>query len=364
MCVSAVFGQENTDTEKHRIAVYLIPSNNVDSEIRRVVNNQVINTLQKTGKYALIERNEAFITQIDKERGTQQSGRVLDNQITELGREFGAVAVCIVDAGILMGELSVDMRMVSVERATVIRSGSADGKYGGPSDIRKIVDRATADMFGEAPQGGGYSNNNNAPRGSRRNGEIYNPDGIELVYVEGTGSGIMAKSFYIGKYEVTQAQWRAIMGNNPSKFKGDKLPVENVSWNDVKEFITKLNAKTGRKYRLPTESEWEYAARGGNKSQGYEYSGSNNTYTVAWYDDNSNTTRPVGTKDSNELGIYDMSGNVWEWCEDCYNGNCSNRVLRGGSWRSAAQHCSVSDRIYRAPGYRYDNVGFRLVIIP
>ncbi|MDR2970771.1 MAG: formylglycine-generating enzyme family protein [Bacteroidales bacterium] len=187
-------------------------------------------------------------------------------------------------------------------------------------------------------------------------------------------------SFYIGKYEVTQALWWAVMGNNPSYFKGDNLPVEKVSWDDVQQFIRKLNEMTGKRFRLPTEAEWEYAARGGNKSQGYKYSGSNSLYNVAWYDDNSGEkTHPVGTKNPNELGIYDMSGNVWEWCGDWYGENYyssspasnptgpsygSARVLRGDSWGASAEHCRVSRRHSNAPDDRADDYGFRLLLVP
>lgn len=128
----------------------------------------------------------------------------------------------------------------------------------------------------------------------------------------------LTKDYYIGKYEVTQALWQVVMGNNPSDFKGDNFPVEKVSWNDCQAFITKLNGMTGRKFRLPTEAEWENAARGGRKSQAYQYCGSNNISDVAWYwDNNTGMTHPVGGKLPNELGIYDMSGNVLEWCQDC-----------------------------------------------
>ncbi|GHT29262.1 hypothetical protein AGMMS49574_05550 [Bacteroidia bacterium] len=219
---------------------------------------------------------------------------------------------------------------------------------------------------------------------------------IEMVYVQGgtfsmgcsgeQGSdcgddekplhSVTVSNFNIGKYEVTQAQWKQIMGSIPSYFKDDNLPVENVSWEDVQEFISKLNAATGKRYRLPTEAEWEYAARGGNRSQGYKYSGSNNLNNVAWYWDNSsNKTHPVGAKSPNELGVYDMSGNVWEWCSDRYGDYNSSsqtnptgpstgsyRVLRGGSWSGRAEGCRVSLRDYNAPGIRYYNVGFRLVL--
>lgn len=128
----------------------------------------------------------------------------------------------------------------------------------------------------------------------------------------------LTNDYYIGKYEVTQTLWQVVMGSNPSEIKGNNLPVETVSWDDCQEFILKLNRMTGRKFRLPTEAEWEYAARGGKKSRGYLYSGSSNIDDVAWYGNNDDKTHQVGMKQANELGIYDMTGNVWEWCQDLY----------------------------------------------
>jgi formylglycine-generating enzyme required for sulfatase activity len=194
---------------------------------------------------------------------------------------------------------------------------------------------------------------------------------------------VTVSSFNIGKYEVTQGQLEAVMDSNPSYFKtGDNYPVEQVSWDDIvgtsgayteikgiryyeNGFIYKLNQLTGKNYRLPTEAEWEYAARGGNKSKGYIYSGSNNVGDVAWYGgDSGSRTQEVGTKQANELGIYDMSGNVWEWCSDWYGSYTadaqtnptgpaggSRRVGRGGGWNGNG-----------SPGYRDDNVGFRVVL--
>ena len=189
---------------------------------------------------------------------------------------------------------------------------------------------------------------------------------------------VTLSDYYIGETQVTQALWKAVMGDNPSFFKGDdNLPVEKVSWEDIVErFIPALNRKTGRTFRLPTEAEWEYAARGGNKSKGYKYSGSDNIDEVAWYDGNSrDKTHPVRGKKANELGLYDMSGNVWEWCHDWYGDYSSGaqtdpkgpdkgsiRVLRGGSWCSGERYCRVSDRDSDAPGDRNDVIGFRLVL--
>ena len=189
---------------------------------------------------------------------------------------------------------------------------------------------------------------------------------------------VRLSDFCIGKYEVTQDEWEVVMGTNPSHFKGVNKPVECVSWNDCQEFIKKLNKLTGLQFRLPTEAEWEYAARGGNKSKGYKYSGSNIIGNVAWYWDNSNQkTHPVGTKAPNELGIYDMSGNVWEWCSDWYSSSYyssspannptgpatgSDRVYRGGSWLHFADYCRVANRILNNPDYRYSSLGFRLAL--
>lgn len=187
----------------------------------------------------------------------------------------------------------------------------------------------------------------------------------------------LTNDYYIGKYEVTQSLWCALMDNNPSYFKGDNLPVEQVSWDDCQKFINKLNDITGSKFRLPTEAEWEYAARGGKKSRGYQYSGSNKISDVAWYSSNSeHKTQPVGLKLANELGLYDMSGNVDEWCFDRFgfysalsqtnplgadDGIC--RVYRGGSWEQTAGFCRSSDRSnYGTSKNRIYNLGFRLAL--
>jgi formylglycine-generating enzyme required for sulfatase activity len=186
-------------------------------------------------------------------------------------------------------------------------------------------------------------------------------------------------TFYMCKYEVTQALWERVMGDNPSNFSGcAQCPVVQVSYDDVQAFLSKLNALTGGQYRLPSEAEWEYAARGGNKSRRTKYAGSDYLGSVAWYTDNSGAaTRPVGQKQANELGLYDMSGNVWEWCSDWYDetiyasspganplGASSGtfRVRRGGSWFNSPGDCRVSNRNWLVPVMRYDNLGFRLAL--
>lgn len=184
--------------------------------------------------------------------------------------------------------------------------------------------------------------------------------------------------FCIGETLVTQALWTAVMGRNPSMFKGEMLPVDHVSWNDCQKFIHKLESLTGRKFRLPTEAEWEFAARGGTSSMGYRYSGGNNLDLVAWYAGNSdNKPHPVASKMSNELGLYDMSGNVWEWCMDLYS-NYNNEavinplcmmakdgdsyVIRGGCWGNDETNCLSTVRYYNHADYKGRYIGFRLCL--
>ena len=214
----------------------------------------------------------------------------------------------------------------------------------------------------------------------------------EMIFVEGgafqMGSNagdsdekpmhyVSLNSFSIAKYEITQSQYKAVMGKNPSVFKDcDNCPVDNVSWNDVQEFIQKLNTQTGRIYRLPTEAEWDYAAKGGKNCKAYSYSGSHDVNNSAWYSSNSESkSHPVGLKMANELGIYDMSGNVWEWCSDLYGtynnfletnpkgpSNGSQHVFRGGSWHFTQEHCRISNRLGSNSDLRAVDGGFRLVL--
>ncbi|HAW52635.1 MAG TPA: formylglycine-generating enzyme family protein [Flavobacteriales bacterium] len=220
---------------------------------------------------------------------------------------------------------------------------------------------------------------------------VYDSKVIEMVYVEGgefiQGSfaeydekplhSVHIENFFISKYEITQRQWKRIMGYNPSFFNYcDECPVENVSWKDVERFIEELNRQTNLNYRFPSEAEWEYAARGGKNSKKYVFSGSDDPDQVAWYLDNNNQhTRKPGLKKPNELGIYDMSGNVMEWTSDWYSktyyhdapyknpegpNTGSHKVIRGGSWNNSKKQIRVTNRSYSTLGSKYDDLGIRL----
>ena len=239
---------------------------------------------------------------------------------------------------------------------------------------REVLEKLVANMV--KVEGGTYMMGATAEQGSDADND------------EKPAHQVTLSDYYICKYEVTQAEWEAVMGERPTS-DGDKwtskyglggnYPAYNISWNDCRAFIRKLNELTGLQFKLPTEAQWEYAARGGKSSRGYKYSGpTDNLSTVAWYDGNSgNKTHPVGGKQANELGLYDMSGNVWEWCSDWYVESYysrspqtdptgplggSGRVLRGGSWFSYATGCRVANRSDGSVTYRNGNFGMRLAL--
>ncbi len=283
--------------------------------------------------------------------------------ITIDGKDYGSTPRNIND--LLIGSHQLTLKKSGYRDA----SQSVSIKEG---DMTEVNATLTAAASSTPPQG------NLVQGGSSTGGDrqTFTVGGVsfQMVRVEGKGS-----PFYIGETEVTQALWQAVMGSNPSYFKGTNRPVEQVSWDDCKTFISKLNSMTGRNFRLPKEAEWEYAAKGGNKSRGYEYSGCNSESELeqyAWYDKNAyycgsssaNSSHPdygthnVKTKRPNELGIYDMSGNVWEWCEDLYDSSGSYRVFRGGSWNFNARNCRVAIRNWYSPVWRYFNLGLRLAL--
>ncbi len=258
-------------------------------------------------------------------------------------------------------------RLADEIRSIESRQQSSSSGSSSPSVGQNLTITANGVTFTMvAVQGGTFTMGATAEQGSDANSD------------EKPAHRVTLSDFYIGQTEVTQALWEAVMGSNPSEFKGSNLPVEKVSWNDCQQFITKLNQITGRHFRLPTEAEWEYAARGGDKSRGYKYAGSNDIGSVAWYEGNSGSkTHPVGQKTANELGIYDMSGNVEEWCQDwwdsdyygkspstnpCNNTSAYQRMCRGGSEGRYAKGCRMSYRDYCRPGLTRYGLGLRLAM--
>ena len=259
--------------------------------------------------------------------------------------------------GVLVGNHNVEIRKsgYATSRQTVTISEGQTASISGSLT-------STASTFGTNV----LSSSSSSPSGNTITIPVKNGISIEMVKVEAGSFNMgatpemqapyevekpvhrvtLTNNYYIGKYEVTQALWQAVMGSNPSCSKGDNLPVEQVSWNECQDFISKLNVMTGKRFRLPTEAEWEYAARGGNKSCGNLYSGSYNIGDVAWYHNNSGSkTHSVGTKHPNELGLYDMTGNVSEWCQDNeYPGGLSDlyKVARGGNWDDNSSTCCSS----------------------
>ena len=314
-----------------------------------------------------------------------------------------ALANVLID-GVLVGETPIVVQpLVGHHTVQITKEGYVTWR----NEITLTEDKTEvmeAELMKSSVPGARVSNSNSdasssSNRPAPQSAPVTNFHGVEMIFVEGgtfmmgatpeqgtdpdsnekPAHSVTLSSFYIAKYEVTQAQWQAIMGSNPSPAQDDNYPVCNVSWDDVQEFITKLNEQTGKKYRLPTEAEWEFAARGGNQCiMGAKFSGGHEIDKVAWYGGISgNQVHTVGGKRPNELGIYDMSGNVQEWvsdwCADYSRRSQTNpkgpsggdyRVIRGGGWKSGRLNCRVSDRDFHLPSMRSDDFGFRLVLEP
>jgi formylglycine-generating enzyme required for sulfatase activity len=342
--------------------------------------------------------DRASFDAILKEHSFQRSGSVKESDIKRLGEMAGVQYIIVPEANADGSDFYIIVKMLDVETgefgaAYDILCGSS------ASEIKAACSELGNKLFGGPNKV--FSQNKSNNRSQTNNADVITVTvagvSFDMIKVE-AGSFIMGctseqggdcygdespyhrvtitQDYYIGKFEVTQELWEAVMGSNPSNWKAFDRPVENVSWNVVQEFCAELSRMTGKRFRLPTEAEWEYAARGGKKSTNAKYSGSSSVSNVAWYTDNSGSqTHPVGKLRPNELGIYDMSGNVWEWCQDWY-GNYSSasqtdpqgpssgsyRVLRGGSWNFIAGDCRVSRRSELAPGIRFDSIGFRLVL--
>jgi formylglycine-generating enzyme required for sulfatase activity len=374
-------------------------NNQVGDMLAQLIGNE----LNRGDAYDIVTRTDAVQKKLRELRQYEQSGNVDDSQFIEWGRQNNVSLLCLVTA-LKMDEYLFSAQLTNVKRNTLAGSGDYTSATLGAADLKKVASALAGLLLGKGGGGGGggggssssSSSSSGGGGGSRSAAARQHPAEPEMVFVQGgtfwmgctqeqQGSciadetpvhSVTVSSFSIGKYEVTQAQWKFIMGDNPSYDEGDNLPVEQVSWHDAQKFIGRLNAATGKQYRLPTEAEWEYAARGGAGSKGYKYSGSHHLNNVAWFTDNSgDRTHPVGSKLPNELGIYDMSGNVEEWCSDRYDGypasaqqdplragSGSRCVNRGGGWGSSATGCRVAHRNFKSSYISDANLGFRVVL--
>ncbi len=355
--------------------------------------------------------DRADLKQILGEQNFQRTGLVSDAQIKKIGEFTGAQYVLIAEATTEGSAMFITAKLIDVESARVIRNANelmetdANAMQTGSKNVAKS-------LLGSSVSNSG-SFRNSYTSSSHGSGQDYTETAfginMKMIWVEG-GSFLMGctseqgncnsdeqnvrrvtvDGFYIGMLEVTQSQWEKVMGTSIYQQKskaitnstygvGSDYPMYYVSWDEATEFCRLLSNKTGKTYTLPTEAQWEYAARGGKKADGTKYAGSNVIDAVAWYGENSGSTSHVcGSKRANALGIYDMSGNVWEWCKDWYASSYVNYdtnnptgpssgsacVNRGGGWETLASYCRVAVRFRYTPSFRYYDLGFRVVLIP
>lgn len=373
---------------KKKVAVYLTETE-VNPAYKKVIASKMVEKITQSAAYTAVERTADFLDALKKSHIYDVSGEVRDSQIAKIGQQLGVKFVAVVDVSEIpdFEQVYVDARLINVETSEIVATASA---YDTVESMAKLI--GIAEKVSNGLTGGSSKNYNSGSAQTSSGGatETFTVNGVsfEMVRVDG-GTFMMGSytgdsdeqpvhsetvaTFYIGKTEVTQALWGAVMGSNPSHFRGANLPVEQVSWNDCMEFCERLSRITGKNFRLPTEAEWEYAAIGGNKSRGYTYSGSNNLQSVGWYSDNSGScTHTVGSKLDNELGLYDMSGNVYEWTSDLWSSNYSSyrnggssgsfRVVRGGGYFNGATFCRSARRNCYSPTRRCDGLGFRLAL--
>lgn len=379
--------QGNIKLVENYVAIFdLETQGKIDKGVIRSLSESIMLEIRKAGRYEIIDRGN--MNKILGEQKFQLSGCVGECRV-EAGQLLGVGKIVTGTLNLIGKTYHLTLSLINVETGKVEFSEDESCKCE-IDDLIESSKRLAKKLMGEIVEG---SSTDAKPE--KLNIDTI-PD-IEMVFVRGgcfqMGNTfgdedsdekpvheVCVDDFYIGKYEVTQGQWRAIMGNNPSYFKncGDNCPVEQVSWSDVKDFINKLNQKTGQSYKLPTEAEWEYAARSGGKKEKYAGTSSESELIdYAWYDKNSGgKTHPVGQKKPNGIGRYDMSGNVWEWVADWYGSdyyknspknnptgptnNVEYGVLRGGSWYSTAGDMGASYRLRSKHTDRFPHGGFRL----
>lgn len=379
---------------------------NIDDYVKTLLQVSLSMAVTRVPGYEAYDRVD--LGAILDEQNFQQTGMVSDDQIKQLGEMTGCDYVMLTEAVLGSGRILVtakilDVRTARIENTAYVQSGLTTEEF--EKNCWELAKR----LLGRVRTSSGESRN---PVSTSGNDYVENVVGLnmKMVYVEGGTfqmggtseqggdaendeypvRNVRVNSYYIGACEVTQAQWQKVMGTSihqqaskagqsSTRGVGADYPMYYVSWEEAQAFCQELSRMTGKTYVLPTEAQWEYAARGGNKKEGTKYSGSWSVDAVAWYDGNSGgSTHPVGSKRANALGIHDMSGNVWEWCSDWYGNSYqshetenptgpsggSSRVGRGGGWGSYARNCRVSYRNGSTPGRRISFLGFRVVCLP
>ena len=382
--------------QKKKVAIYVARDNGNQTMVSydKFFATELQLAVTRSAKYHAVERTGKFLELLSREQSYQRTGQVDESKIAELGKQEGVNFVLSVDmTDFGNNNIYVAWKLIDVETA-IVQDGDSEMK----TIANMVVDlKSFSEALTKRITGGGMSTSMSPQYGggTQASGMDYTETAfginMKMVYVEG-GSFVMRctgkqesdcydseknrvtlDGFYIGETEITQAQWRAVMGTNPSYFnKGDNYPVEQVSWNDAQAFCQELSRMTGKTYLLPTEAQWEYAARGGKKAEGSKYSGSYASDAVAWYSSNSGgSTHPVKSKRANVLGLYDMIGNVSEWCSDWQNAPDDSPsgfflVIRGGEYdfNCGVFNCLVSFRYDIDPDSRSRATGFRVVCIP
>ncbi|MGL4363808.1 MAG: formylglycine-generating enzyme family protein [Bacteroidales bacterium] len=376
------------NAQSKKVAVYV--TGGATEAYNRVLGSKIAPIINKLKEYSATNRTVIFLWELTKmpEYNQEETSKLL----LKLGRRYWVDYIYIVKLTIREGTTTIELSLLNVDSGyTALQDKIYCPSSASVQEAFMLIQPLIKSMFD--PKKRKILNKNTD--GLDLQLEVKNIE-FDMTFVQGGSFSMGCTSeqgtdcdmderpshrvtlsdYYIGKYEVTQNLWEAVMEKNHSYSKGDELPVENVSWLDCMEFIRRLNVLTRKKFRLPTEAEWEYAARGGRKSNGYKYAGSNNIKEVAWFWDNSTkVTRKVGSGKPNELGIYDMSGNVYEWCSDwaaLYSSKSqinpkgpivgTERILRGGSWYSPEENCRISLRFSNIPSNTYRNSGFRLAL--
>ena len=424
LLLSALSMMAYAQTEIKRVAILetVDKAGDVNYGVKTLLRQSITFAITRTAGYE--GYNRVDMAQIMGEHNFQRTGYVSDEQIKKLGQMTGAAFVLIAEAAnydpthivILANLVNVESGRIVNSSIPIVAPTAPEGMSKSCADLAKML-LSINDNSHSTTTPTNYQSDNSSysytPQLTTNQDFTETAWGVnmKMIWVEG-GDFLMGctseqgncesdeqnvrrvtvDGFYIGMLEVTQSQWEKVVGTSiyqqwtkadisgsPSRGVGPDYPMYCVSWDEAMEFCRLLSNKMGRTYTLPTEAQWEYAARGGNKNEGAKYAGSNMIDAVAWYTDNSgSSTHIVGSKRANALGIYDMSGNVWEWCKDWYANSYvsydtnnpvgpssgSNRVRRGGSWNFSASGCRVAFRNSSSPGNRRDYLGFRVVCLP